>query len=397
MFPYNLLIVFSLFLAFFSSQLLPAQVFHDSYFRSKADEGLALTYNFQFEEAAAVFYQLEDEYADHPAPYFLLATNRWWQSYITVDETYHTYIQEQLDIALDKNEVLEDDPSTHLEYTFFQYMCYAFHTRLHILRREWLSAANEGRKALPYLRDGLDYAADSKEFFFSAGIYHYYAATYPESHVYVRPFMVFFPDGDEQKGLEELEQAAYSPNFTQAEAMYYLSDIYLNRTGDNASALDLKGALNRSYPNNSWFKLDYARALVHVQRYDEAETLLLEMMDEFEAIDDYHTRLISSVESPYTTQVMEHVYHYQGVILMKRYAAYQQAIENFDFSLTLGQWGDWDNSPLPPSNYLHMGLCYDRLGQRGAAVQAYKLALDCEEADHVQHQAKECLTSPCLE
>ncbi|MEM7367513.1 MAG: hypothetical protein AAF587_02860 [Bacteroidota bacterium] len=385
----------SLLLAFVSVQMSLAQVFHDDYFRSRAEQGLDLTYNFEFEEAEDVFEDLLEAYQDHPAPYFLLATNRWWQSYITIDETYHAYIEEQLDLALDKNEGLEDRDEAHLEYVFFQYMCYAFKTRLHTLRREWLSAANEGRKALPYLRDGLDYARSSPEFYFSAGIYHYYAATYPDKHYYVRPFMIFFPDGDEEKGIEELELAANTPNFAQPEAMYYLGDIYLQRTGALEQGIEMKRQLHRAYPNNSWFKVDYAKGLIHAQQYEEADILLTEMIAEFENLPDHRHRLISSLESTLSTQVMDRVYHYQGVVLMRYYQAYEQAIEHFGISLELGELGDWDISPLPPSNYLHIGLCYDRLEMRGDAIEAYESALDFDQADHVEVRAKACLKDPC--
>lgn len=372
-----------------------AQVFHDSHFRARAEEGLNLTYNFEFEEAEDVFEELKQDYLDHPAPYFLLATNRWWQSYITIDEAYHTYIEEQLDLALEYNEALEELEEARLEYVFFQYMCYAFKTRLHTLRREWLYAANQGRKALPYLRDGLSYALTSPEFYFSAGIYHYYAATYPEDHYYVRPFMIFFPDGDEDKGIEELEMAANTPNFAQAEAMYYLGDIYLQRTGNLEQGIQLKAELHEAYPNNSWFKVDYAKGLIHIQRYREAEELLAEMIEEFERIPNHRNRLVSSLESPLSTQVMDRVYHYQGVALMRQYQAYDEAIEQFETSLLLGELGDWDVSPLPPSNYLHIGLCYDKLGMRAEAIEAYELALDFDQSEHVERRAEACLEQPC--
>ena len=161
-------------------------------FGARRDKDWLLPTISNFEKANEVFESLQQEYPDHPGPYFLLATNRWWQSYITVDQVYHSYIEQQLDLALRHNQRLKNREDAHLEYVFFQYMCYAFKTRLHTLRREWLAAANDGRKALPYLRDGLRYAQSSAEFYFSAGIYHYYAATYPEDHFYVRPFMVFF-------------------------------------------------------------------------------------------------------------------------------------------------------------------------------------------------------------
>ena len=122
----------------FSCQLSYAQVFEDQVFREKAAAGMDLVNQQRNEEAEVKLEQLLLDYPEHPAPHFLLAANRWWQSYITTSPNYHAYIAENLDKALALNKEFEKKLEFELEYTFFQYMCYAFKTRLHTLRREWL-------------------------------------------------------------------------------------------------------------------------------------------------------------------------------------------------------------------------------------------------------------------
>ena len=67
--------------------------------------------------------------------------------------------------------------------------------------------------------------------------------------------------------------AAFTPNFAQPEAMYYLGDIYLSRIGKPERGILLKEQLHQRYPNNSWFKVEYAKALVHLERYDEGRRI----------------------------------------------------------------------------------------------------------------------------
>ena len=126
------------------------QVFDDLYFRKEARKGVELLYDMQFDEAATLFSQLESHYPEHPAPYFLQGLNRWWESYVAPEmETYHTFILEKLDQAIEKNKGLRDKDQGALEYTFFQFMSYAFKSRLYILRKEWLKAANAGGRPFP--------------------------------------------------------------------------------------------------------------------------------------------------------------------------------------------------------------------------------------------------------
>lgn len=372
-----------------------SQVFHDQYFRTEAAKGLDFTYNLQFEEADGVFSRLESRYSTHPAPLFLKAVNRWWQSYISTTDHYHDFIEESLEKSLELNEKMEKTPGYDLEFTFFQYMSYAFLTRLYILRREWLRAANTGRKALPYLEDALGYTSRSPEFFFSAGIYHYYAEVYPKDHIYVRPFTVFFPDGDARLGLEELGQAAENRNFTQAEALYYLGDIYLEEEGDVDNSLIIKEKLARLYPENTWFAVDFARVLVHDHQYQRARVILEKFRQTFEAIPHSGQQHITSVDYTLTSQIMVRVYHYLGVISMEQESNYQKALKYLNLSLKMGEISGLEaDIHLPASQYL-VGRCYDYLGKTSLAVSAYHKAINMPENQDVKHLAEACLRKNC--
>ncbi|MEZ4827510.1 MAG: hypothetical protein R3C61_14700 [Bacteroidia bacterium] len=374
-----------------------SQVFYDQHFRKMAAEGIQKTYNLEYDAAETIFSTLDKAYPHHPAPLFLLALNRWWQSFISTTDNWHAYIETQLEDAVARNQKMKDSPGYELEYVFFQYMSYAFLTRLYIIRREWLRAANTGRKALPYLSKSLTYTQKSPEFYFSAGIYHYYAAVFPARHSYIKPFAVFFPDGDAEIGLEELEYAAGNNNFTQAEAMYYLGDIYLEEEGEYARSLSIKKALALKYPGNTWFQADFARALVYNRRYGEAEIILKKLQAGFERLPGSQKRHITSVESNYTSQLMLRVYHYLGRISLERDKRYSQAASFFKISNEMAKLAGIESEIHLPANAYYLGRCMDGLNQKEKAGEWYQKALDMDENHLIKTQAGACLAGKCPE
>ena len=388
-------IMFLFFSALFASVTLEAQVFHDQDFRLQAEKGLAFTYNLEFTQADRVFTEMKTRYKEYPGPDFLLAINRWWQSYISTTDQYHSYIEARLKSAIKLNEKLKERENYNLEYAFFQYMSFAFLTRLYILRKEWVKAANTGRKALPYLSNGLTFAEESPEFYFSSGIYHYYAEVYPREHYYVRPFTIFFPSGDAERGLEELEFASSIPNFTRTESLYYLGDIYLEEEANYPKALIIKRKLFEEYPNNTWFRADYARALVYAGRESQAKPVLLDMIRSFEKIKKHETRQVTSSESLYTTLIMMRVYNYMGKVAYHSDQDYQMASRYFQLSMKMGELAGVEMDPHLAINQYFLGRTYDQLGDPEKAEDAYRKALDMDENREVKALAEACLKRDC--
>ncbi|MCI4670659.1 MAG: tetratricopeptide repeat protein [Bacteroidia bacterium] len=371
-----------------------AQVFADQHFRQKAEEAMDLVYEQRHEEAEKLLNHLKEGYSEHPAPYFLLATNRWWQSYTSTTPHYHSYMREHLDKALELNEKLAKNEELELEYIFFQYMCYAFRTRLHTLRREWLKATNDGLKALPYVKKCIKLAEESPEFYFSAGIYHYYAEAYPEEHPYLKPIIALFPDGSATAGLEEMEKSARIKNFTQVESIFYLTDVYIFWEKDYDKAVENIYRLHSTYPSNTWFFAEYARALVFAGRYEKAIPHLEKVIGLFENIAGHQTRHIASTESPLTAKLMIRLYHYHGKALLLGRNDVSKAVQSFHNSLKQAELSGIPAYEYIPGDYLYLGYCYDRLGQRSIAKSYYQKAIDSEDNDLYKSEAKKGLKEP---
>jgi tetratricopeptide (TPR) repeat protein len=373
-----------------------AQIFEDPDFEREAQKGVELLYNFQFDAAEAVFLPLKDKYPNHPAPYFFLATNRWWQNYLSAQTPlYYKYVNSMIEKSLELNEQLADKPKLHMEYTFFQFMGNALKARVNAAQGNWWTAANAARKIITPIKEGFQYSNTRGEFAFASGIYHYYAEVYPREFPIVKPFMVFFPDGNEELGLRELKVAASQQHYAQIECLFYLSYIHLEERSDYADGLIVARTLHQRFPKNTWFRADYANALILNNQYTEARKILHQMISTFESKSGYNTRVIHSKQSRYTSHLMIKVYQYLGKIYLFKDKRYEQAKGYFEKSETMAKLANVEEDNLLAEDTYYIGRCYDGLGMREKAIAHYEKALDMEGNIYIRDEAKECLKSPC--
>ncbi|MEO1447980.1 MAG: tetratricopeptide repeat protein [Bacteroidota bacterium] len=374
---------------------LTAQVFSDANFRKEAETGLHAMYNFEFEKAQAVFDQLETKWPEHPAPYFLQATNRWWQTYLSVDmSTYYGYIEKRTALALEKNKALKE--SYPREFAFFAFMNHALVARLQSYRDNWMRAFNAARKTIGPVKDCISYVGNEPEFYMVAGLYHYYVATYGDIYPVARPFLSFFPDGDKEKGLKEIETAGSLPGLGQHEANFFLYYIYLDEEERLGDGLALCGKLTRLFPKNTWFATDYARAMVLNGQYDGAGQLLDKIIARYEGQTGHNSRSLDSRSTRYTTHLMTRVYHIKGLQILRQHHEYDEALAVFQKSLAMSDLTGIKEDNVVAGSQYYIGVCHDNLSQRQEAIAAYEDTLDMEENAPFKDRAKQGLKAPVL-
>ena len=375
--------------------MLHAQVFDDPTFRPQALNGMDQTYNLSFEAAHETFTALERKYPEHPAPYFLQAFNRWWQTYLLVTmPDYYDYIEARLEIAVDNIEDRADDPALAEELAFFGFMVHALEARTHAYRNQWWSAMNAARRTIDPLEDCIDYVGQAPEFDMVAGVYHFYVATYHESHPIIRPVLSFFPPGDVEQGLKEMERAARTPDhLAQVEAMYFLGTIYNDEIDRPQQGIQITRRLMERYPRNTWFRNDHAHALIVAGEEEKAQAILDELISAYQSQSGHASRHITSRSSRYTTYLMMRAYHNRARVAMKT-GQPQSALDYFAQSNHMAQLANVKEDFYLPANQLYMGICHDRLGQRDEAVDAYEAVLDLEENELYKEPAKRYLKTP---
>ena len=250
---------------------VPAQTLTDPAIQQTILKTLDHLYNLEFTEADALIRQIQSRYPQHPIGPILRATQLELQ-YLPIHENKSATAQfvqaagQGLALAkklLDKD---EKDP----EGVFFALTAHSYLASLYNNKNESLKAVGESKKAYNYLRDGFALVDKSPDFYFTTGLYNYYIERYPMDHSIVRPFMLFFEDGDMAKGLKQMDIAAKKGIFMRPAANYYLAHIFLKHEINPGRAAVYTKYLADKYPNNPLFGMINAEALLLAGRYAEA-------------------------------------------------------------------------------------------------------------------------------
>jgi tetratricopeptide (TPR) repeat protein len=232
-------------------------------------------YNMEFAEADGLIRQLQTRYPQHPIAPILRATQLELQYLPLSDNKAGTaqFIQvanQGLELAkklLDKNEA---DP----EGVFFALTAHSYLASLYNNQRESLKAVGESKKAYRFLKEGFNLLDKTPDFYFTTGLYNYYVERYPMDHAIVRPFMIFFDDGDIALGLKQMDVAAKRGIFMRAAANYYLAHILLKHEIQPAKAVPYAKYLADKYPANPLFGMINVEALLLAGRYGEVRPYL---------------------------------------------------------------------------------------------------------------------------
>jgi tetratricopeptide (TPR) repeat protein len=228
-------------------------------------------YNMEFAQADGLIRQLQTRYPQHPVASMLRATQLDIQhlplaeNKAAVDQ-FGQAVNQGMTLAKQMLAKNEDDP----EGVFFTLSAYSYMASLYHNQGESLKAVGESKKAYNYLRDGAKLLDRNPDFYFTTGLYNYYVERYPIDHPIVRPFMVFFADGDINLGLKQMDMATRKAVFMRPVANYYLAHILLKHESNPAKANVYTAYLIEKYPKNPLFAMIQAESLLLSGRYADA-------------------------------------------------------------------------------------------------------------------------------
>lgn len=227
--------------------------------RIGAMDAVNLMYDFKFDEAENRFRYLKNEFPDHPISFFLMGLSNWWKIMPNIDDTqYDEVFMAYMDTAIQKSEQMGGKKAEYAEKTFFLAGSYAFIARLQSEREQWRKAAVTAKKALNYLEESRQYKEWSPEFLFGEGLYNYYSEWVKENYRFLRPILLFFPNGDMELGMKQLQDNAKDSYYTRTEGQYWLMRIYFYEDMDE-QAIELSKYLHETFPDNAYFQRYYAR------------------------------------------------------------------------------------------------------------------------------------------
>lgn len=199
------------------------------------------------------------------------------------DEELEEQFQKYIEVTIDKAEALYDADEENIEAAFFLAGAYGFLGRYHSEKKNWLSAASVGKSSLKYLRIIQGNESFSPEILFGDALFNYYASWLRDEYPLLRPVMIFFPKGDMELGLEQLQTVSRNAFYTRIEAIYFLMRIRAYETKEIQEALRLSETVHKQYPNNPYFHRFYTQMLYNNGRYNDALSESKEILKRFEA------------------------------------------------------------------------------------------------------------------
>ncbi len=319
-------------------------------------------YNMNFDRAARQYNYLKKQYGWHPLPYFLLGLNEWWRlmPYGITDETPW---DESFLAYMDSAEVLAErlyEEVNELEGAFFLSAVYAFKGRLYSDRGDYVKAAFAGKNALKYLEITRGNSDFSPEILFGDALFNYYAKWIREHYPLLKPLMAFFPEGDKQLGIKQLEETARNAFYSRTEAQYYLMRILYAEEGDLEGSLQVARYLHEQYPNNAYFHRFFVRLTYQKGNFREAEKECLEIIERI----DYQWPGYEWNSGRYAGFFLGHIY--------EAYNKPDLAIKYYEYAIEYGELAEAYDAGYYIYSHMNIGRILEKQDRKEEAAEYYK-------------------------
>jgi hypothetical protein len=256
----------------------------DKSLQFRITETVNALYNFEFEKAERGFLVMQYQYPEHPLPYFLMGLSTWWKIAPDIEnKKLDDLFLNQMEVVIDKAKKLLDDDPGNKEAAFFLAGAYGFQGRLLSERKSWTKATFAGKNALKYLNLSRGEDELNPELLLGDALFNYFSVWIPENYPILKPVVAFFPKGDKELGLRQLEDVAQNAFYARVEAQYFLFRLYASEEKQPYKALAITDYLHSKFPNNPYFHRSYARHLYTVGRMTESKEQSEEILERIEA------------------------------------------------------------------------------------------------------------------
>ena len=327
-------------------------------------EGLARAYDAILD---ARFDQVDQELkrACGPAPpeacQVLRATALWWRILLDPENrSLDSAFSAAVDRAIQSADAWTARAPREAEAWFYLGGAYAARVQWRVLREERLAAARDGKRIRDALGEAvaLDPALDDA--YFGMGMYKYYAAVAPAVARFLR-VLLLLPGGNREEGLREMLRARDKGQLLKGEADYQLHIIYLWYERQTDRALQLLRSLRDRYSGNPLF-LSQIAEIQDTYQHDVTASLA-----------SWRTLLAAARERRVNGAGLAEVQARLGIA--RQLDALQQtdhAIEQLTAVVAVQPEAPFGARALAQ---LRLGEAHDRMGDRQAAVAAYRAAL----------------------
>jgi tetratricopeptide (TPR) repeat protein len=366
------------------SRPIPGSILSDPALLVQADEALDHLYNMRYQKADSIFDKIESRYPTHPIGPFLKSLTLWWQILPTLtvhDTSFDRPFLSAMDQVIERSERMIKKKEYAFDAAFFKTAAHGFRGRLLSDRENWLRAAQDGKSALDHIFEIAEADTLNADLLFGAGVYEYFAEVIPGQYPIVAPLMLFFPDGDRERGLERLELAAMHGRFVSAEAAYFLLQIFSSFQPDYQKSIKYITLLRERYPDNALFHVLEGRILFRWGQWNEATQV-------FNAV----VSAAKSGKLGYAKPLVSQAHYFLGRQDMLG-GENERALEHFKQTLSL-ESGYSEDSFYRAHATLRSGMVYDRLGNRKEALANYKKVLKIDNHANSRDRARRFIKTP---
>ena len=345
-------------------------------------KGIEYLYDMEFERARRMFELIDESHPRHPIGPFLLALNTWWEILIDLSDTSHDaeFFAAMEEVIRRSDRLLERDKN-NLDAWFFKGAALGFRGRLRSNRGDWFQSAKDGLRAMDYVLGVAKRDPDNADFAFGKGIYDYYAAAIPAKYPYVKPAMIFFPNGNRERGIRELERTVRKGRFIQTEAAYFLLQIYYLFEDDFQKSVYYADWLRKRHPNNSFFHTFEGRVYAKWGQWSTVREIFADVLSRYK-----------SRRTGYNAAAAEQALYFLARSDMAG-GDYDGALAYLDQLQSLAA-RDHDRSYFEVLGRLRQGMSHDALGHRQAAVAAYRQVLAMKDWSGSHDRARRYLERP---
>lgn len=357
-------------------------VLDDPVVQDRVDRGLDHLYNMEFDPARAYFTSIDRRYPNHPVGPFLLALNTWWKILLDLqDESHDDEFYAAMEEVIQRSDRLLRVDANNFDAMFFKGAALGFRGRLRSNRGDWFQSARDGIRAMDYVLGVANRAPQNADYAFGKGIYDYYAAAIPDAYPYVKPVMIFFPDGDRRRGIRHLERTVRDGRFIQTEAAYFLLQIYYLFENDFDKSVYYATWLRRKHPQNSFFHAFEGRVYAKWGQWDRSRTVFEDVLKR------YRNR-----HRGYNEATGEQALYYLARSHMV-YRDYDRALEYLHDLKALSARNK-EHGYFEVLGRLREGMALDARGDRPRAVATYRQVLGMKDWAGAHERAKRYLESP---
>jgi tetratricopeptide (TPR) repeat protein len=353
---------------------------HDSLVKA----GISQIYGIELDKAEKTFDVVLVEYPTHPSGKFFKAMITWWRILLDLEnESLDQKFYDQLEEVIDMCDDILDKNKRNIDAMFFKGGSLGFRGQLLGIRESWFKAALDGKDGLNMVFKSYEVDPKNVDVQLGFGIYHYYAEVIPQRFPAVKPFMIFFPKGDKNKGLKELEYVALNGRYTLVESRHFLQKLNFQFEENMEESRRWGRILLRDFPNNPNFQKYYGLTFVKENNYPEAVKTFKDIFNKAQkGLPGYNKRFKREAS------------YYIGQEFKNRDVA-DSAAYYFEISEKLSRELDKEKeSGFLINTVLYLGQLYDMMGNRDKAVKYYNEVLKLRERNNSHELAKQYLKTP---